>query len=262
MKQRTITALVIIAIVLGFSAMGDIGFFALILAVLGIAAFEMYSLVKTQTKPIILLLMLVVLLASPFLTINELVSVICGYLIVLATLSVVTKWFTLDLLSLIFLISVVMMMAVYSAANIFWNFGYFAFIWVLVGNYMTDTMAYFVGMKFGKHKMIPSVSPNKTWEGSFGGYFGGLISSLLFGYFVLYVNNQVFSLDLIILVSLLIPLVSQIGDLFFSQIKRFYNIKDFGTLLPSHGGVLDRVDSLVFSLIVIMLLFNVYGIFL
>ncbi len=104
--------------------------------------------------------------------------------------------------------------------------------------------------------MIPSVSPNKTWEGALGGYFGGLIGSLVFGYFL------DFDYEFIILASLLIPIVAQLGDLFFSSVKRQYNIKDFGTLLPSHGGILDRIDSLVFSLLLMMLLLNVWGIFL
>ncbi len=256
MKQRILTALAVIAVALGFFALGDIGFMALIIAVLAFAAYELYSLIKSQVKPIIYPIMLVFMIATPFMSIYNLVSLICGLFLVLALLMILTKWFTMDIMSLIFIMSTLIMMAIYSAVNLFMQFGYLAFFWILVANYLTDTMAYFIGVKFGKHKMIPSVSPNKTWEGALGGYFGGLIGSLVFGYFL------DFDYEFIILASLLIPIVAQLGDLFFSSIKRQYNIKDFGTLLPSHGGILDRIDSLVFSLLLMMLLLNAWGIFL
>lgn len=256
MKQRIITGLILIGVVLGFFSFGENGFLFIVLTVLSIAAFELYSLVSKRVKPIIFVLMLVTLLASPFLNVNELVAMLCGFFLVLAFLTVVTQWFSLDLMGLIFLMTTLVAMAIYSAVYLF-DLGYLAFLWILLGNYMTDTMAYFVGMALGKRKLIPSVSPNKTWEGSIGGYFSGLIVSLIYGYFVL---PEVFNYDFIILASLLIPLAAQIGDLFFSKIKRRYDIKDFGTLLPAHGGVLDRIDSLVFSLLVMMLLLNAFGI--
>lgn len=256
MKQRILTALVVIGVVFGFFAAGDTGFMLLIIGVLAIAAYELYSLIRTKVKPIIFPLMLLFMLATPFISIKYLVALICGFIIILAVLLIVTDWFTIEHMSFIFLMTALLMMAIYSAVNLFITYGYLAFIWLLVANYMTDTMAYFVGVNYGKHKMIPKVSPNKSWEGAIGGYFGGLIASLIYGHFLV-----PFEFEFVILASLLIPIVAQLGDLFFSSIKRQYKIKDFGTLLPSHGGILDRIDSMVFTLILMMLLFTAAGTF-
>lgn len=120
--------------------------------------------------------------------------------------------------------------------------------------WIADSAAYFVGKNFGKHKLAPSVSPGKTWEG----VAGALIAVTLF-WVILYVANKagVAALPLFILVVLL----GVVGDLFESLIKRQVNKKDSGDLLPGHGGILDRIDGLVPSLPIALLmiyLFNYY----
>jgi phosphatidate cytidylyltransferase len=104
---------------------------------------------------------------------------------------------------------------------------------------MTDTFAYFSGYLFGKHKLIPNVSPKKTIEGSIGGILGSTICCLIFGY--------IFKLDmaLMIVMGIIGSIIAQIGDLFASSIKRYVGIKDYGNLIPGHGGVLDRFDSVI-----------------
>ena len=104
----------------------------------------------------------------------------------------------------------------------------------------TDIMAYVVGSKIGKHKLLPSISPNKTIEGSVAGVLGTVL--------VMFIYGKVFSLNVKVwlVVALLGSIISQIGDLFASSIKRYVGIKDFGKLIPSHGGILDRFDSLIF----------------
>ncbi len=115
----------------------------------------------------------------------------------------------------------------------------------------TDTFAYFIGKAFGKKKLCPSISPNKTVEGSFGGLIGSILVSIIFG---LILNN---SLNLNVplyhfgIMGLLGGILSQLGDLCASSIKRFCGIKDFGNLLPGHGGLLDRFDSLLFTMPII-----------
>ncbi|HQB32818.1 MAG TPA: phosphatidate cytidylyltransferase, partial [Erysipelotrichaceae bacterium] len=99
---------------------------------------------------------------------------------------------------------------------------------------------------FGKHKLNPRISPNKTIEGTLGGYVFGAVISFLFGYF--FVKGA--TLPLLIAGSILMPAVGQVGDLAFSAIKRHFNIKDFGNIFPGHGGILDRVDSLTFNSLV------------
>lgn len=120
------------------------------------------------------------------------------------------------------------------------------FVWmIIVATYACDTAAYFCGKFFGKHKLNVRISPKKTWEGSIGGWIFGAILSFLFGYFLI----PEMTLLHLVLASTVLPITGQIGDLAFSAIKRCYSIKDFSDLLPGHGGVLDRVDSLVFNFI-------------
>lgn len=121
------------------------------------------------------------------------------------------------------------------------------YIWfILLATYGCDTGAYVIGSMFGKTKLIPTISPNKTVEGAFGGWFLGAALAFLFAVFV--IGNM--NLLLLILSCLWLPVVSQIGDLTFSAIKRNFNIKDFSNIFPGHGGFMDRIDSLVFNLIV------------
>ena len=131
-------------------------------------------------------------------------------------------------------------------------------LFVAVGACLNDAFAYFVGVFFGKHKMIERVSPKKTWEGFFGGVILTSIFLCAWAFILAIVDNGSHAilkglLDLdhwyhIVILSTLIPLVSVLGDLVFSSIKRYYGIKDFSNVLPGHGGILDRMDSIVFAL--------------
>ena len=107
--------------------------------------------------------------------------------------------------------------------------------------FATDTGAYTIGKLFGKHKLIPSISPNKTWEGAFGGYIVGI----LIGGGIIYILNTNLSISLILLFSC--PVIAMIGDIIESQIKRKLSVKDISNILPGHGGMLDRIDSILFT---------------
>lgn len=106
----------------------------------------------------------------------------------------------------------------------------------------TDSMAYFSGYVFGKHKLAPKISPKKTIEGSIGGILGSVLFCALFGYFVI----PHLLLHCIIL-GILGGVISQFGDLTASIFKRKMGIKDYGNLIPGHGGILDRFDSVLFT---------------
>ncbi len=123
--------------------------------------------------------------------------------------------------------------------------GYFL-IWApIIIAWLSDTMAYTFGMLFGKHKLIPSVSPKKTIEGAIGGVVGGIVFMLAFGFICEFFCGKTVSYLNIILLGALGSILSQFGDLAASCIKREYNIKDFGNLLPGHGGIVDRFDSVI-----------------
>ena len=116
-------------------------------------------------------------------------------------------------------------------------------IYILLITTMTDVFAYLTGYYIGEHKLCPTISPKKTVEGLIGGLAMGTFVASTF-YFVVINSNM--SLVLVIFITLLLSLIGQLGDLVFSSIKRTYNVKDYSSLIPGHGGILDRFDSLVF----------------
>ncbi|QQY80703.1 phosphatidate cytidylyltransferase [Keratinibaculum paraultunense] len=117
------------------------------------------------------------------------------------------------------------------------------YIWfVFIIAWGTDTFAYIVGSLFGKKKLCPKLSPNKTLEGSIGGILGSVLLTYLY--------IKILGINLIwkyIILSIIGSIVAQLGDLTASKIKRFSNVKDFGFIIPGHGGVLDRFDSILFT---------------
>ena len=117
-------------------------------------------------------------------------------------------------------------------------------IFALVVIWSTDSGAYFIGKKFGKKKLWPDISPNKTIEGFFGGIAMAIIFALVFQ-FISPISSSYITL---IVVTILASTFGQIGDLVESALKRHYNVKDSGNILPGHGGILDRFDSLLFVL--------------
>lgn len=117
-------------------------------------------------------------------------------------------------------------------------------MFALIVPWLCDSGAYFTGRKFGKHKFAPAISPNKTWEGAAGGLLLSIISGIVWSYAVFEGKYLVF----IIVVSALIGVFGQLGDLVESLLKRGAGVKDSGTLFPGHGGLLDRTDSLLYSI--------------
>ena len=112
--------------------------------------------------------------------------------------------------------------------------------------FMSDAGAYFVGLKFGKHKLAPVVSPNKTIEGALGGVVTAMVSMLIYALILdLIPGGFIVNYAMALLYGLIGSLAGMIGDLCFSVIKRQTGIKDYGNLIPGHGGVLDRFDSLM-----------------
>ena len=131
-----------------------------------------------------------------------------------------------------------------------------------LGAWITDIFAYFCGRAFGKHKLIPDVSPKKTVEGSIGGTLFCILVMVIFGFVVEKLVPEISANLLIFAVAgVLIAVVSQIGDLSMSVIKRKYGVKDYGFIFPGHGGVLDRFDSVIAVsalLMVFSLFFNFF----
>lgn len=109
--------------------------------------------------------------------------------------------------------------------------------------FMTDTGAFYFGKLFGKHKLYPSVSPGKTWEGAIGGFLSGLLGVVIFSFF-----SPGYSVNLFVwILAASLSIMCQVGDLAESMLKRNHGVKDSGKILPGHGGVLDRIDGLLFA---------------
>lgn len=157
-------------------------------------------------------------------------------------------------------------------------------IYLFIITMLTDCFAYFCGRAFGKHKMSPLISPKKTWEGAIGGTIVATIFGTCFAFFYEPLASAIFgplesvnffdgvlvnqrplstlaNFFLIFFVTALASVFSQIGDLVASRLKRTYDIKDFGRIFPGHGGVLDRLDSALFTGIFLLSIFTIINTF-
>lgn len=151
------------------------------------------------------------------------------------------------------------------ATALFFEHGWFYLIVGIASSWVSDTLAYFTGVLLGKHKIVPHISPKKTWEGCIGGaVFTGIFMVLYFGLIVYDIHpvnlGRVPFMLLMFFFGILISAMSQIGDWLASSIKRAVDIKDYGNFMPGHGGMLDRFDSVFFTLPIafIMAIVSIY----
>ncbi len=133
----------------------------------------------------------------------------------------------------------------------------YLYIWLIfIGASATDTFAYFTGITIGKTKIVPKISPKKTLEGCIGGVVGCIVAMVLFGFFF----SDVIGVPVVhfAVLGLLCGIISQLGDWSASVIKRAVGIKDYGNIMPGHGGVLDRLDSILFTAPAVFLYINIF----
>lgn len=129
------------------------------------------------------------------------------------------------------------------------RFGAYTVWFIFFSSWICDTCAYLVGVKFGKHRLAPILSPKKSIEGAVGGIVGSTLFTAIFAYAFrsAYELPRGFSLLPFILIGAVGAVVSQVGDLAASAFKRNYDVKDYGMIIPGHGGILDRFDSVIFT---------------
>lgn len=151
----------------------------------------------------------------------------------------------------------------YSAVEIRqWPRGLAVLIFVILGCTINDVAAYSVGKAFGTHKLAPTISPGKTVEGGLGGMIGSVILMSLFAFLYSNRTGTAIQYGWLILYLFLASVIGQFGDLAMSTIKRTVGIKDFGKILPGHGGILDRFDSFLFAAPFAVIYGNMTGCFL
>jgi len=149
------------------------------------------------------------------------------------------------------------------------EYGDIIYLMIFVGAWITDTFAYFTGRLFGRHKLMPDISPKKTIEGAVGGVIFCSLAFILFGFII--AKMQRFDAEpyyrILAVAGIFTSVIAILGDLAGSAIKRNYNVKDFGAIFPGHGGILDRFDSVMAVAPVIMIIgasltiFEEYGLF-
>jgi len=158
-----------------------------------------------------------------------------------------------DIVNCFSLFGITMMLSfAFSIMIIIRNIDLYYFLYLFIITIMTDTFAYIVGKLIGKHK-LKKISPNKTYEGCIGGSFFGTIVSCIF--YLVFINSGV-NIFILVTITLFLTVIGQLGDLFFSLIKRNFKIKDFSNIMPGHGGILDRLDSIIFVMIAITYFIN------
>lgn len=253
LKERLISGLIGAALFLVIIFSDALVLTAAVLLVIEIALWEMYRAVGLGNKYTLMLLGAIVPVVILFDFMSEdpkkVYMAICIYLMVLFAVLVmrheaykfedVTKFFTITILVSLFFSHVVWIRQ--EGMSGLWNT--FA---IFVGAWLTDTCAYFAGRAFGKHKLAPVISPKKTIEGSIGGILGAALSMVIYGLLVDRFTAFTPEYRPLIVLGLACGVVSQLGDLSMSAIKRQYQIKDYGNIMPGHGGVMDRFDSVLF----------------
>lgn len=247
MIERIRTALVLVTIVLlcMFATKSIFPMMALMLLTVAIASYEWARLIPNQHhKPYAAIATLIALGAFfvpqswPYFWVISLLFWLIS-LVWVKRYPEKTEWYnnTLNVWGLLLLVAAVVAIFSLWEHSAWWLMYVFALVWG------ADSGAYFAGRKFGKHKLAPSVSPNKSIEGLLGGLLLSVIIIVAVAFSILNLTGM--ALANFIVLSLITVLASVQGDLFESMVKRRAGIKDSGTILPGHGGVLDRIDSLL-----------------
>lgn len=275
MLTRIITAIVAIAVFLPVLWFSETVVFAAVLALLSlVAVLEMLRCTGLLRKWAITVPTCVVAIAFPLMTFwltrgeTEHYAVLTALVVLIYVFAVMTfsrGKLTLSEASVAFM-SCLYVIAAFSAMGLLrygTEQGAYIYLICFIGAWVTDTFAYFAGRFFGKHKLIPDVSPKKTVEGSVGGTLFCIGAMLLYGYIVSVVSDGAVTANYVMLgvSGLLVSVVSQVGDLLMSAIKRTYGVKDYGKLFPGHGGVLDRFDSVMAVALVLYVITSVTGLF-
>lgn len=247
MKKRIISAFIALVISIPLIYKGGAIFYiyALLISLIGLR--EILNLIVKDdfTKLINYFVFLIIIGSNIFKTNfdNIINNGFIGIIFLLYALIMLLKHEKFDITKGFYLMGITLFLSVaFSSIIITRNMGLNYLLYILILPFSNDTFAHLIGSKLGKHK-INKISPNKSWEGCLAGLVFGTLLSTIFYLSFIDIKIDIF---LILGINLLLSVLSQLGDLFFSLIKRNYKIKDFSNLMPGHGGVLDRLDSVIF----------------
>jgi len=265
MKQRVISAIVMIAIVVPIFIIGG-NLYKLAIFLIAMLGMKEYLDIKETKKelPIFIKLMAYLFVPMVLLTVdvsNKLVMTVdfrvITSLIIVLLLPVVLyhKRETYSINDANYVFMGIMFLGIAMSLFItYFEMNKNLLLYLVLITVITDTFAYLTGMLVGKNKLLEVISPKKTIEGFIGGtLFGVFVAALFYATIV----DQSVALVALIPVTFALSVIGQLGDLFFSAIKRYFNKKDFSNLMPGHGGILDRLDSLIFVLLAYSFFLNV-----
>lgn len=252
MKTRIIAGVSLTAVLFLVVLVLDKSIAAVIMGILqAVAAYELLYRTKLVTKPRLVIYSAVMAFAIAIWSYYEAVHAYFVLMVLIYFLLLFSEMMRdhvkirFELLSMCFLGGLIVPYLMSSVIRILtMSIGRYVILIPFVVACCCDAGAYFIGVKFGKHKLAPVVSPNKTIEGALGGLASGIVTMLLYAVILGLLKFDV-NYGAAILYGLLGGLVGELGDLCFSVIKRQTGIKDYGNLIPGHGGVLDRFDSIL-----------------
>jgi phosphatidate cytidylyltransferase len=239
--KRVVTALFLVPIAVYSALFAPWWLFTSVIAIVALLCFREYAQITRSFAPLGYVAGLLILIAPQHETI---------LLILLSALAAMCLTLAADDLALAFarasalLLGIIYIFGAWKTGILLHDMNPNWLMFGLLVNWVGDTGAYYVGRKFGRHKLAPSVSPGKSWEGA----AASVVTGVAFGMIYLPLTIKGVSLPLAGLLALAANVAGQVGDLAESAIKRGAGVKDSGTLLPGHGGVLDRVDSTLFAL--------------
>ncbi len=261
MKKRVLSAIIMILIFVPLLFIGGIPF-AILMTILSLGA--MYELITIREKkkhfPTLIKIasFLLIIFSSVLIYNQNIFSYTMSYqlisfivLIYLLPILLKNKNMDYDINDALYLVgSLLFINIAFNLILVVRNYSLNYLIYLLLITVITDTFALITGMYIGKNKLAPTISPHKTIEGFIGGVLMGTFVATTFYYTVI---DPGISLAILILTTLFLAVVGQLGDLVFSSIKRTFNVKDFSNLIPGHGGILDRLDSLIFVILAFIL---------
>jgi len=269
MLKRTITSVCAILIFIPICIFSDTIVFPIAMSLLSFAAvYEMLGCVGLAKKAAIAIpsyILGIILPFLPFLVNKNIDTAILGlcviYLIIVLAVDVFSRGsidfaHSASAFMMIFYITVA-----FTSIVLIRKLNNYLYLLVFIGPWISDIFAYLCGRLFGKHKLIPEVSPKKTIEGSIGGIIFAAVAFVVYAFVIKswFVPEASLTYVVMAIAGAVISVISQIGDLSASAVKRHFGIKDYGWIFPGHGGVLDRFDSVLLTAPVLYMMTQLLG---